>query len=158
MDSVKFIDNSINVKAALGKATETFLHEAAGEIASQAKRSSPVDAGKLKNSWDYHIASSGREAVIGSQLENAVWNELGTGEHALKGNGRKTAWYVPVQGYTGAKKPTYKGKVVIVYGRNGRQFYKTDGKKPNRTLWNAFQKLRNSIIKRAEEIFKEGMK
>lgn len=158
MPDVKFIDNSMNVKAALGDAAEAFLHEAAGEVASQAARNSPVDNGQLKGSWAYRMDGSGREAAIGSPLENAVWNEFGTGEYALKGDGRKSAWYVPAEGYSGAKKPTYKGEVIIVYGRGGKQFYKTDGKKPNRSLWKAFQKLRRAIIKQAEKKFKERMK
>lgn len=29
------------------------------------------------------------EAVIGSPLENALWEEFGTGEHSINGNGRK---------------------------------------------------------------------
>lgn len=70
----------------------------------------------------------------------------------MKGNGRKGAWYVPVDTYTGSKKPTYNGKVVIVYGKNGKKFYKTNGKTPNRPLDNAFKSLKTKLIKRFGQI------
>ena len=70
----------------------------------------------------------------------------------MKGNGRKGAWYVPVDTYTGSKKPTYNGKVVIVYGKNGKKFYKTNGKMPNRPLDNAFKSLKTKLIKRFGQI------
>ncbi len=154
--AVKLIDNSVQVKAALGEAAEAFLHEAAGEIASQAKRNTRVDNGQLKGSWRYVV--QGDTAHVGSPLENAIWEEFGTGEHALGGNGRKTPWFVPVEGYSGKKKPTFQGEVVIVHGRNGKLFYKTDGKKPNRALGRAFESRKTKLVRRAEEIMKARMK
>ena len=48
---VKFEDNSIKVKAKLDDATIAFLHEAAGELKSQAQRNQTrVDTGDTKAS------------------------------------------------------------------------------------------------------------
>ena len=50
------------------------------------------------------------EAIIGSSDQNAIWEEFGTGEHALQGNGRKGGWsYQDEKGdwhYTTGKKPS----------------------------------------------------
>lgn len=75
--SVQFDDFSMQVKAALEEAAVQFLHEAAGELASQTARNSPVDTGQLKNSWQYKVDENKLEATIGSPLENAIWNEFG---------------------------------------------------------------------------------
>lgn len=133
--SVTFIDNSIEVAEALNSCAEQFLTEAAGEIRSEAARKSPVDTGQLKNSWETYVASY--KAVIGSDIQNAIWNEFGTGEYAAQGNGRKGGW-------------SYKD-------RHGVWHY-TRGKAPRRTLQNAFDAKREVIINRAQQIFKEGLK
>lgn len=153
MSEVVFIDNSMNVREAISDAALAFLIEASGEIQSETIRNTPVDTGQLKGSWKYNINESEGESIIGSELENAIWNELGTGEWAVNHDGRKTPWYIPVDSYKGKKKPTFNGKVVIVYGKNGKAFYKTNGKKPHHTLLKAFDDKKTQIIKRAEQIF-----
>lgn len=150
--SIQFEDNRVQVKAAIDNAISAFLHEAGGEIQARTVRNSRTDTGQTKGSYEYKVNESARECQIGSNLENAIWEEFGTGEYALKGNGRKGAWYVPVDTYTGSKKPTYNGKVVIVYGKNGKKFYKTNGKTPNRPLDNAFKSLKTKLIKRFGQI------
>lgn len=135
--SVEFQDFGIQVKAALEDAAEQFLEEAASELQSAAARNSRVDTGQLKGSWDYKVDMGSKTAEIGSPLENAIWEEFGTGEYAAKGNGRKGGWF-----YVDAK---------------GEGHF-TMGKKPNRTLERAFTSLKNKIIRRAEQIFKERMK
>ena len=86
-------------------------------------------------------------------MENALWEELGTGEFAVNGDGHKGAWYVPVDRVDGKKKPTFNGKVEIVYGKDGQAFYKTNGKKPTRAMTKAFQSKKSWALKLAEEIF-----
>lgn len=86
--SVDFKDNIIEVVAALDDAAIAFLHEAAGELQAAVKRNTAVKAGQLKNSWDYVVDESKKEATIGSPLQNAIWEEFGTGEYALNGDGR----------------------------------------------------------------------
>lgn len=153
---IELKDNSIKVKATLNNAIVKWLYEAASALKSQAMQNTSVDTSDTKGSWDYTIDKAKGEAKIGSPSQNAVWEEFGTGDYALE-KGRGTPWYVPVEGYTGKKKPSYNGKVVIVYGKNGRKFYKTNGKKPRRALHNAFHVKRSAIIKRAEQTIKSEM-
>lgn len=152
--SLEFQDNRVIVKEALKSAGIAFIHEACGELQARTQRNSRVDTGQTKGSYEYVVDESKCEGKIGSNLENAIWEEFGTGEYALKGNGRKGAWYVPVDNYTGSKKPTYNGKVMIVYGKNGKKFYKTNGKKPNRPMNNAFTALKSKLIKRYGDILR----
>ena len=65
------------------------LYESAGEILKQVVSNTPVDTGSLRDSWELVVDEDNLEAVIGSPQENAIWNEYGTGEYALHGDGRK---------------------------------------------------------------------
>lgn len=132
--SVEFKDNSLKIKAALNEKTIAWLHEAAGEIESQTKRNTRVDTGQLKNSWANTVDESNGTATVGSPLENAVWEEFGTGEYALHGDGRKTAW-------------TYKD-------RKGK-WHRTSGKRPSRALNNAFASSKGKLKSRLEKMLKE---
>lgn len=154
MADVEFIDNHLQVNRAIDDAVGAFLLEASAELVSATARNTQVDNGQLKGSWAANVDEAKGEAVVGSPLENAIWTELGTGEWALKRNGRVGAWYVPVEKVTGSKKPTFNGKVVIVYGKDGQKFYKTNGKKPVRMLQTAFDRNKGKIIRRAEQIFR----
>lgn len=135
--AVKFEDYRIKVEAAMDDAIEAFLYEAAELLKGQAAQASPVKSGQLKGSWDYKVNSGNNEATIGSPLENAIWNEFGTGEHALHGDGRKGGWY---------------------YKDEKGNWHHTFGKKPRRTLQSAFNAKKASIIRRAEQILKDRMK
>lgn len=85
-----FIDHSSEVIAALESGIAQFLEEAGGECESQAKQNSRVRTGKTKGSFDHIV--DGETAYVGSSYENAIWEEFGTGEYALEGNGRKGPW------------------------------------------------------------------
>jgi hypothetical protein len=93
---VYFEDNTLKVIDNTGNAIEAALLECAAEVVSQTARNSRVDTGKTKGSWASHVdkASDGEgyEAIIGSPEENAIWEEFGTGEQAINGNGRK-GWH-----------------------------------------------------------------
>lgn len=133
--SVELKDDSIKVKGALNDAVIKLLYEASHVIQSQVKQNTAVDTGQLKGSWDFTVDESKGEAVIGSPLENAIWEEFGTGEYALHGNGRKGGW--------------------VYVDEKGGHF--TRGKKPRRMLHNAFETKRPAIVKRAERIIKSEM-
>ena len=148
---VEFHDYTIKVKDIMDDRINAVLAEQAGEVVSQVNRNSRVQSRKTANSFQYKVDEKAHIAYIGSSAENAIWEEFGTGEHALHGDGRKGAWYVPVDGYTGKKCPTYNGQVVIVYGKNKKKYYKTNGKKPSRAFWNAYRSMKNNIIKRIQE-------
>ena len=132
MADVIFEDYTIQVQKAIDEKIEAVLHEVAGEMVSQVKRNSRVDTGKTKNSFQYRMIGK-YEAHIGSDVENAIWEEFGTGEYALGGNGRKGGWV-----YEDAKGDTHF----------------TRGKKPSRAFWNAYTSNKNKIIKRIEEAMK----
>lgn len=92
MSNIKFDDFSIKIKNVIEDTAVAYLHEASGEIEAQARRNSRVDTGQTKGSWSYSINEDELESRVGSPLENAIWEEFGTGEYALKGNGRKGGW------------------------------------------------------------------
>lgn len=137
MADIEFVDNRVQVNKALDDAVGAFLLEASAAIVSAAARGSRIDSGQLKGSWKANVNESKGEAVIGSELENAIWEEFGTGEYAAKGDGRKGGWS---------------------YQDDNGNWHHTTGKKPNRTLQRAFDSTKGKIINRAKQIFKEGMK
>lgn len=65
------------------------LQEGGSEVLAQIIRNTRVDTGQLKNSFQMIVDDEELKAVIGSPLENALWEEYGTGERAENGNGRK---------------------------------------------------------------------
>lgn len=130
--SVEFHDYSIKVKRALDEKAAQFLEEAASEVESAARRNSRVASGQLKGSWTHTVR--GKEATIGSPLQNAIWEEFGTGEYAAGGDGRKGGW---------------------VYRDANGDFHFTLGKRPNKTLQKAFSSTKAKIINRAKQIFGE---
>lgn len=133
MADVHFQDNSVKVLRAIDRAVIAFLEEAAGELESQTKRNTRVDTGQTKNSWAHMVYESKAEAVVGSPLENAIWEEFGTGEYAIEGNGRKGGWF-----YVDA---------------NGNGHF-TRGKKPSRAFHNAKTDCEPKIIKAAQDKFR----
>ena len=154
MSKVKFEDFTIKVLAAMDSKLVAALEECAGEIESQTKRNSRVapGGGKTKNSFKHKVVDSELTAYIGSDEENAIWEEFGTGEHALKGDGRKGYW-VYVKGSDGNSKKTGKSyslkeakRVMAILRSKGLEAYYTSGKKPSRAFWKAYTSLKNKII------------
>lgn len=131
--SVEFEDYSVEVRDAMESAAIAFLNEAAGELQARTRRNSRVDTGQTKGSYDYNVDDGDLKAIIGSNLENAIWEEFGTGEYALHGDGRKGGWFYEDERGVG---------------------HFTHGKTPNRPLHNAFTTLKSKIIRMAEEKFK----
>lgn len=131
--ALEFEDNRVQVKEALESAGIAFLYEAGGELQARTRRNSRVDTGQTKGSYEYVVDESKGECQIGSNLENAIWEEFGTGEYALHGDGRKGGWF-----YEDAK---------------GVGHF-THGKTPNRPLNDAFLTLKNKLIERYADILK----
>lgn len=157
--AVEFHDFSVKCKDVISDKALQFLEEASSELESQTKRNQTVgrvDGGDTKNSWTHQVDESKYEAVVGNPLENAIWEEFGTGEYALEGKGRKGGWYIPIGDGEGqisqAVVDAYGMKTV--YGKNGMKFAHTYGKKPKRPLHKAFTKNKAKIKRRAEQIFK----
>ena len=132
--SVEFQDFSVQVKEAVDEKVKTFLYESSELLKGQAVQITPVKTGQLKGSWDYKVDLTRKESKIGSPLENAIWNELGTGEYAANGDGRKGGWY---------------------YVDDDGNGHFTHGKRPNHTLQKTFDAKKNSIINFARQLFGE---
>lgn len=133
MADVIFEDYTIKVQNAIDDKINAALEECAGELESQVKRNTRVDTGKTKNSFQHKVVDSEHVAYIGSNYENAIWEEFGTGEYALQGNGRKGGW---------------------VYKDAKGNWHKTTGKKPSRAFWNAFNSLKNKLINHIQNSLK----
>lgn len=151
----EFEDNSVKILRALDDVGQQWLEDATRILHRQVVQNSRVDTGQTKSSWKKVV--EGDKGIVGSTSENAVWEEFGTGHYAVNGDGRKGAWYVPVEKVLGKKKPTFNGKVVIVYGKNNQAYYKTNGKKPNRALQNAKNSTEKKIQKRLVQLVKENL-
>lgn len=156
--SIEFKDFSIAVTTALQNAVTGCLHEAASEIASQAAKNTNVHTGQTKGSWNYVIDTEKGEAKIGSPLENAVWEEYGTGEYALNGDGRTGGWWVKVGMGANEMPPdvaaAYKWEAVRKDKDGNITFVFTRGKKPSRALQRAFDTKKKTV----ESIFESGLK
>lgn len=139
MADIKFKDNRVAVNAKMSSLIESILLEVAAELQSQTARNTKVDTGQTKNSWAYkvHAVEVGESvATIGSPLMNAIYEEFGTGDYALNGNGRKGGWY-----YVDEK---------------GKGHF-THGKKPRRPFWNAYTTLKPRLIRHMQQKFQGGL-
>lgn len=130
---VQFEDYSIQVKGAIKDTAIAFLEEVGGEVEAQTKRNCKVVTGKTKGSFQHSVDEDSLTVAIGSDDENAIWEEFGTGIYALNGDGRKD--------------------VPWTYRDEQGQKHITFGKHPKRMLWNAFQLLQAKIQQIAEERF-----
>ena len=134
MGNVEFHDYTIKIKEAMNNKINATLEDVAGELESQTKRNTRVRTGKTKSSFQHKVVDSEHTAYIGSDYENAIWEEFGTGEYAVNRDGRKGGWcYVDEKGV--------------------RHF--TYGKTPTRAFFNAYTSMKNKIIKRFQSVFRE---
>lgn len=146
-------DHTVEVINALDSAIEQYLLEASFEIESQAARNTRVSTGKLKGSWTSEVDAEAATATVGSPEENAVWEELGTGEYAAEGNGRKGGWYI----HESMLDEKAKSKMKKVIGKNGEVFYFTKGKHPTHALQKAFDSKKEILKKHAGEVLSREM-
>lgn len=133
MADIRFEDNTLRIINAMSDKINIALEESAGELESQVKRNTRVKTGQTKNSWKHKVDKDKHEAVVGSDLENAIWEEFGTGEYAVNGDGRQGGWY---------------------YVDEDGHGHFTHGKKPSRALHNAYITLKNKIKKHLQDALK----
>ena len=147
--AVEFIDFSAKVTEATREALIAGLHEAAGELEARTIRNSRQghSYGDIKATalWKHQVDDGKMEAAVGSPYEAGYWEELGTGEHALNGNGRK-GWWVYIEGQDsgggGKSYPTKEeAEKAAKFLRRVKKLdaYATNGTDPNRPLFRAFQ-------------------
>jgi len=133
MANIRFEDNTLRIINAMNDKINIALEESAGELESQVKRNTRVKTGQTKNSWKHKVDNDKHEAVVGSDYQNAIWEEFGTGEYAVNGDGRRGGWYY------------------VDEDGNG---HFTHGKKPSRALHNAYTTLKNKIKKHLQDALK----
>lgn len=142
-----------DVIEAMSGASKEWLTEVASEILSQAQRNTAVGrvgGGQTKASFRLgELNESEMSITVGSDSKNAVWEEYGTGDYAINGNGRKGGWYVMVgEGSNQISESVVKAYgYKIYYGKDGKRFIHTYGKRPKR----AFQKAIDKVEKTAGE-------
>lgn len=166
MSNVDFEDYSVKVKAAINDAAIAFLHAASHEIEAHAQRNCTMEdqiGTQLRGSYKSVVNEGKGEAMIGSPMEAAYWEEFGTGEYAAtsKNGGKKgrKGWWVYVRnGERGSGGQSYNSQmeaeaVAASMRAAGLDAYATNGRKPAFTLEQAFLKNRAAIQKRAEELF-----
>lgn len=131
-----FIDNSNQANNEIERKTLAFLEEVKASISSQAARNTKRNTGRLAESWttDSEVIKSTHTARIGSTVDYSIYYEFGTGEYALKGNGRTGGWV-----YRDIKT----GKYYFTYGQT-----------PKRPLYRAFQQKQANLKSRAREVMK----
>lgn len=133
MADVIFEDFTLQVQGEIDNKINIVLEECAGELESATKRRTRVDTGNTKSNWRHHVDDSTHTAYIGNPLENAIWEEFGTGEYALGGNGRKGGWS---------------------YRDEKGDWHHTHGKAPSRAFWTAYNGLKNKIINHIQTALK----
>lgn len=131
--SVKFENFTIEVQNVLDDNINAVLEDVSGELESQVKSNSRVKSGKTKGSFQHKVIDSEHTAYIGSNEENAIWEEFGTGEYALKGDGRKGGWF---------------------YEDEKGDGHFTHGKKPSRAFHHAYTSMKTKIINRIQNSLK----
>lgn len=153
---ITFEDNSMEVLEEIKGSVEAFLYEAGGEIQAQTIRNSRTDRGQTKGSYKYKVTEespTSAKVEIGSNLMNAVYEEFGTGEYAVNGDGRKGGWYI----HESRLSPKAQGMMKKVKGKDGKVFYFTKGKKPNKPLKRAYDSLKNRLINRLKAILESNL-
>lgn len=123
-----FEDNSAQVKSMLQSYSTEGAIEAAKLIVDAAKSNSRVDSGETRDAYTYTESSNSGgeiEITVGNPLENAIYEEFGTGEYAENGNGRKGGWWF--------------------YHEGEGEWRFTHGKKPNPVMRDAYRNNKDSV-------------
>ncbi len=131
---IQFENNLISVLGAMDNAINIALEECAGELEAQTKRNTRVDTGRTKNSWRHVVDKEKHEAIIGSDYQNAIWEEFGTGEYALNNNGRKGGW---------------------CYRDSKGELHFTRGKTASRAFYRAYVSLKSKVESRLQNALKD---
>ena len=132
--TVELKDYTDKIFSSFDKKVNAFLLEVKDSVSSQAFLNSPVDTAGLSRSFimDSFIDKNEKTAYIGSNLKYSIYQEFGTGEYALEGNGRKGGW--------------------IYKSNKDGKFYKTYEVKPQRVLYRALLAKKPLIANQAKKV------
>lgn len=171
MSDMEFYDYTERVMQAIEGVAVAWLHTWANEVASQAKRNTSTDdwtngeRTALRNSYGSVVDEGNMIAYVGSSMEQAFWEEFGTGSQADtdKNGGRlgRQDWWVYVKGQEPRDEESthYKSKeeaetVAESMRAEGFDAYATNGREPHYTLENAFI----AVEPKAQKDLKEKLK
>ncbi len=129
---MKFLDHSDEAKEVLKQATIQWLFQACMLVEGQAVALAVVHTSRLRNSIDYVVDEAELIGYVGTNVEYAIYVEMGTGEFAENGMGRKGGW---------------------VYQDPSGEWFFTWGQEPQPYLRPAFRKNKSQIEALAKEIF-----
>ena len=163
-DNVVFEDFSVQCKNAIREKAISFLEEVGGELRSRTQRNSRRKTSKTADSYEYKVDEGKLAVYVGSNYQNAIWEEFGTGKYASEtGHVGRKGWWVYVEGSPSKSSSTSKGKsysspkqaemAVALLKEQGLDAHMTQGKHANRPMWKAFESFKSGIIRRAEQIF-----
>lgn len=139
---MKFEDKSDKVKANMNQAAVASVLSALMIIEADYKansRVSPGGGGTRDSITKSDPRQNGDEVTgqVGGPDMNHIWEEFGTGEYAVNGDGRKGGWW-----YFDKKKQ----KWIFTYGKS-----------PNPALRNAFRNNKNNVKKALQGEFTKHM-
>lgn len=157
--AVTFKNNTMKCKELIDQAGIAWLYESCGEVQAKTKRNYKRKTSQTAESFEIKIDEVNMIGYVGSNYKNAIWEEYGTGEHALHKDGRKGGWWIKVgygdneiapdvaNSYNWIKtKKDKSGNLTYVF---------TYGKKPREPFTRAFTSLKSKLKNRAKEILKE---
>ncbi|MFB5510909.1 HK97-gp10 family putative phage morphogenesis protein [Enterococcus casseliflavus] len=129
---MKFLYHSDEAKEVLKQATIQWLFQACMLVEGQAVALAAVHTARLRNSIDYVVDEAELIGYVGTNVEYAIYVEMGTGEFAENGMGCKGGW---------------------VYQDPSGEWFFTWGQEPQPYLRPAFRKNKSEIEALAKEIF-----
>lgn len=92
--SVQMIDNSKEVLEEVRQKINSWLESIGEDAATTAANvltlTNTIDTGTLKNSIDKKVVESEKTVYIGTNVEYAIWHEIGTGKYVA--GGRQGGW------------------------------------------------------------------
>lgn len=156
MADIVFHDYSPQVKQAIENIAIAWLHTWANETASEAQSNvstegwTNAERTSLRDGYSHAVDETNKTAQVGNTLEQAYWEEFGTGSHAdtAKNGGRqgRSDWwvYIPDQEPRDKESTHYrdeteaKAAAAMIKEVYGKTAYATNGREPNYTLEKAF--------------------
>lgn len=154
---IVFNDFTDKVTEAVESTILNWLEEASSELESQTATRSR--SREVASKWEHRVDRDKYIAYVGNPLQMAIWEEYGTGEYALKGDGRKGYW-VYVKGHTSSSPSTKQytlkeaKRTMAFLRKKGLEAYYTNGQEPTRALHHAFT-TNESMIK---DVLKDKLK
>lgn len=136
-NNIVFKDYVPEINRKLQQAAENWLEEASSELESQVMRNTRVDTGRTKASFTHSVEGGNLVATVGSDYQNAIWEEYGTGVYAEKGGRKKVPWF-------------YKG--------DDGKGHLTKGKRGTKAFRNAYVTMKPKLIRQAQKIFTSALK